>query len=84
MKSLSVHGIDPETGKAIKERAKTEGKSVNRIVKDLIAKSLGSPGLPPDNSVEFADLCGAWTEAEAAEFLERLEEFEAVNEKDWR
>jgi len=37
MKSISVHGVDKETEKAVRERAKAEGRSVNKVVKDLIA-----------------------------------------------
>jgi plasmid stability protein len=84
MKSISVHGIDEETEKKIGERAKSEGKSVNKVVKELIAKALGLGERPPDNRAEFADLCGVWTEEEAAEFAEAVAEFGAVDEKDWR
>jgi len=84
MKSISVHGIDQEMEKAIEERAKNEGKSVNKIVKELIAKALGIGERPPDNRGEFTDLGGVWTEAEAAEFLELIADFETVDAKDWR
>lgn len=84
MKSISIHGIDEETEKAIGERAKSEGKSVNRIVKELIAKALGLGDKPPDNRAMFEDLSGVWTEAEAAEFLEHVADLEVVDEKDWR
>jgi plasmid stability protein len=82
MKSISVHGIDEEMEKAIEERAKREGKSVNKIVKELIAKALGIGDKPPDNRAEFADLCGVWTEAEAAEFLELIADLEVGDAKD--
>lgn len=84
MKSISVHGIDDETEKIIGERAKSEGKSVNRVVKELIAKALGLGERPSDNRAEFADLCGVWTEEEAAEFAECVADLGAVDEKDWR
>jgi plasmid stability protein len=84
MKSISVHGIDEEMEKAIEERAKREGKSVNKIVKELIAKALGIGDKPPDNRVEFADLCGVWTEAEAAEFMKLVADLEVVDAKDWQ
>lgn len=84
MKSISVHGIDEETEKAIEERAKNSGKSVNKIVKELIAKALGLVDKPPDNREEFSDLCGVWTEAEAAEFLELIADLEVTDMKDWR
>ncbi|MGZ5425245.1 MAG: hypothetical protein ACXWH4_11860 [Candidatus Aminicenantales bacterium] len=83
MKSISVHGIDGEMEKAIEERAKNSGKSVNKIVKELIAKALGLDGKPPDNRAEFAELCGVWTDAEAAEFLEQIADLEVTDTKDW-
>jgi ferritin-like protein len=84
MKSLSIHGIDEKTEKAIGERARTEGKSVNKIVKELISKALGLGDKPPDNTADFADLCGVWTEVEAAEFLESISDLGSIDEKDWR
>jgi hypothetical protein len=84
MKSISVHGIDEKMEKIIDERAKKEGKSVNRIVKELIAKALGIGDKPQDHRAEFAELCGVWTEAEAAEFMELIADFETVDAKDWQ
>lgn len=84
MKSISVHGIDEEIEKAIKERAKNEEKSVNKVVKELIAKAFGIGEKPPDNRAEFADLCGVWTEAEASEFMELIADLETVDAKDWQ
>ncbi len=84
MKSISVHGIDEEMEKAIEERAKNERKSVNKIVKELIAKALGLDDQPPDNRAAFADLCGVWTEAEASEFLELIADLEVTDVKDWQ
>ncbi len=84
MKSLSIHGIDRELEKRIEERAKKAGRSVNKVVKEMIAKSLGLGDKPPDNRAVFADLCGVWTEAEAAEFAALVAELETIDAKDWR
>jgi hypothetical protein len=86
MKSISIHGIDTETEKAIRERAKSRATSVNKVVKELIAKSLGlgDPRGCKDKREEFVDLCGVWSGEEAAEFLGRIEDLEAVDAKDWR
>jgi hypothetical protein len=86
MKSISIHGIDGETEKALKQRAKDEAKSVNKIVKELIAKSLGvgSRNSVKDNRAEFADLCGAWTKEEADRFLESIDDLEVIDQGDWR
>jgi len=84
MKSISVHGIDEETEKAIEERARNEKKSVNKVVKELITKALGLDDRPPDNRGAFSDLCGVWTEVEADEFLELIADLEAPDMKDWQ
>ncbi len=86
MKSISVHGIDKETEKALQERAKAEGRSVNKIVKGLIAEALGLGGQVKDRDrrQDFADLCGAWTKDDADGFLEAIADLETVDPKDWR
>ena len=86
MKTISIHGIDEETEKALKVRAKSEARSVNKVVKEIIAKSLGIGPKPPlpDNRAEFADLCGVWTKEEADRFLESLEDLEVIDPGDWR
>lgn len=83
MKSISVHGIDDEIEKKIGERAKAEGKSVNKTVKELIAKALGLGDKPPDNRAMFEDLSGVWTEAQEREFMDSIVDMETTDEKDW-
>jgi plasmid stability protein len=87
MKSISVHGIDKEIELALRERAKTEGKSVNKVVKELIANALGlgdKKKKKKDKREEYADLCGVWTEEEAAQFLESIADMETIDERDWQ
>jgi ferritin-like protein len=83
VKSISVHGIDKEIEQKIGERAKSEGKSVNRIVKELIAKALGLGEKPPDNRAMFEDLSGVWTEAQEREFMDSIADLETTDEEDW-
>jgi ferritin-like protein len=83
MKSISVHGIDGEMVKAVEERAKKEGKSVNKIMKELIAKALGLEDKPPDNRAMFEDLSGVWTEAQEREFMDSIADLETTDEEDW-
>jgi ferritin-like protein len=83
MKSISVHGIDEKMEKKIAERARIEGQSVNRIVKELIARALGMGDKPPDNRAMFEDLSGVWTEEEEREFSDSIADLEKTDEKDW-
>lgn len=84
MKSISIHGIDQKTEKLIKERAKSAGTSVNKIVKELLAKALGLDNKSRDHRQEFLELFGVWTEADEKEFMEALQDFEAINPEDWK
>jgi len=87
MKSISVHGIDEETEKLILERARKRGVSVNKIVKELIAESLGldPSGRDRDNRAAFADLCGVWTQEEADRLLQAMSGLglDSVEESEW-
>jgi len=84
MKSISLHGIDEDMGKKIGERAKIEGKSVNKVVKELISRALGPGTSHPDRKEDFTDLCGVWTQEEAAEFMSSLSDLETADPQDWR
>ena len=84
MKSISIHGIDEDMENKIGERAKTEGKSVNKVVKELIARALGPGTSPPDRKEDFADLCGVWTQEEAVEFMSSLSDLQTADLQDWR
>jgi hypothetical protein len=84
MKSITIHGIDKETEKLIKKRAKSEGTSVNRIVKGLLAKALGIDKDKQDYRDEFLDLFGIWTEEDEKQFFEAIKDLEQIHPEDWQ
>lgn len=84
MKSITIHGIDKETENLLKKRAKSEGTSVNKIVKGLLAKALGIHKDKQDNREEFLDLFGIWTEEEGKGFFEAIKDLEKINPEDWK
>jgi len=84
MKSITIHGVDKETEKLIKERAKSGGTSVNKIVKELLAKALGRDKDKHDHRDEFIDLFGVWTADDEERFLEAVKDMETVHPEDWK
>jgi hypothetical protein len=84
MKSITIHGIDKETEKLIRKRAKSEGTSVNKIVKALLAKALGIDKDKHDNREEFLDLFGIWIEGDEKHFFEAIKDLEQVRPEDWQ
>ncbi len=84
MKSITIHGIDKETEKLIKKRAKSEGTSVNKVVKGLLAKALGIEKNKQDNREEFLDLFSIWTEDDEKIFFEAIKDLEHIPPEDWK
>jgi len=84
MKSITIHGIDAETEGLIKERAKIAGKSVNKVVKELLAKALGLGRYKNDHRDEYHELFGVWTEDDEQQFLSAVKDLERVEPGDWR
>jgi plasmid stability protein len=84
MKSITVHGVSEEAAELLRQRAKNEGRSVNKVMKELIDQSLGLGSGKTDNRAAFMEFCGVWTEEEAKAFLDAVADLEQVDEADWR
>jgi hypothetical protein len=83
-KSITIHGIDKETEKIIKDRAKSSGTSVNKVVKELLARALGLDKDKEDHRDEFVDLFCVWSEDDEKQFSETIKDLEAVSSEDWK
>jgi hypothetical protein len=85
MKSITIHDLDDELDREIREKAKNQGTSLNKTIKRLLKKALGikSP-TEPDHRTEFMDLFGAWSEEDYREFMESTEDFNVVDPGDWK
>jgi hypothetical protein len=84
MKSISIHGLDEETMELLNERAKSAGTSVNRVVKELLSRALGTGKDKSDHREEFLDVFGVWTEEDERQFEESVKDLEAVRAEDWK
>lgn len=85
MKSITIHGLDDELDREIREKAKNQGASLNKTIKRLLKKALGlkSP-TEPDYRSEFTDLFGVWSEEDYREFTESTEDFSVVEPGEWK
>jgi hypothetical protein len=82
MKSITIHGIDPELESKIAEKSEEYGLSRNRTMKKLLQESLQSDRKTSRREM-FSDLFGKWTDAERSAFEERINDFEIIDESDW-
>lgn len=88
MASLSVHNVDPEMARRIRERAREAGKSLSQTVKELLGAALGEPRSTQetfeDRFKRLEEFCGVWTEEEVREFEEAIADCERVEPEDWQ
>ena len=82
MTQITLRGLDPIIEQEIRKIAKKSGKSLNRVVQDMISQSAGSDKKPAAYSLR--KLAGGWTEEDAMEFFESIKSCEQIDEEMWR
>ena len=85
MNQITVRGIAPEVEKRIRREAKVTGKSLNKVMLELIGGSAGPGKLRKKPAgASLAGLAGGWSEKEAREFEESVRVFEEIDEAMWK
>jgi hypothetical protein len=82
MSQITLRGLDPMIEREIRRIAKKSGKSLNRVVQDMIRRSAGSAKKPVAYSLR--KLAGGWTDEDAMEFFESIKSCEQIDEEMWR
>ncbi len=85
MKSITIHGLEDPLDTLIREKARQEGLSLNKTIKQLLAETLGIKS--PDQTIhknEFADLCGVWSKKDIEEFEKNNATLSTVDPEDWK
>ena len=83
MKSMSIHGVDRELARRIREKSAEYGLSVNRTMKKLLGESLGLESDKSKPTQEFDDLCGALSRRAGEELAALLSEMDMVDPEAW-
>ena len=81
MSQITLRGIDNETEKKIRREAKKKGKSLNKIILEMIGQRGGQKKEKeelPANSLR--KLAGGWSRKEADKFLESIKSCEQIDE----
>lgn len=84
-KSITIHDLDAETAKLIEERAKTDGRSLNKTIQSLLEQSLGirRPKEPP-HLAEFSEFLGKWKPSDRSNFEKVTRDLRKVDDEDWQ
>lgn len=77
----TIRDIPPRLDKALRDRARTEGKSINQIAIEAFANLLGFRG-EPQRRRDLSDIAGTWVEDEAC--AKALEEQDRIDPELWR
>lgn len=85
MSTMTIRGLDDLTIKALKEKAKQEGTSVNAALVKLLTEELGLK--KKKRMVVYNDLdhlAGTWSDKEYKEFQKIIRDFETIDETIWK
>ena len=83
MSSFTIHALNKELDLRLTNEARRNKKSKNKLIKEILAKSLGLPveGRLTDDYREF---CGLWALAEREKFNELQKDNSQVDNGDWK
>jgi hypothetical protein len=85
MAQITLRGMDPEMEQAIRKKARKSGKSLNRVILDIICENTSygkSRKISPADSLRT--LAGGWSEKDASEFFESIKSSQQIDEEMWR
>jgi predicted HicB family RNase H-like nuclease len=82
MGSFTIHSVDEELNRRLREEATRRKTSKNRLVKELLERSLGlrTGGNLHDDYREF---CGVWNDEERKAFDGRQRENARIDPEQW-
>jgi len=85
MGTLTIHSLAPDVEQFIRNKARRENKSLNQVLKELLARSTGlsSRGLY-DRRSDFEEFAGVWTKRDQKEFEDAVSDFEEIRQEDWQ
>ena len=87
MKQLTIRGFDKDLARRIRELSRKEGISLNRAALRLMRRGAGlGESIQRQNVVgsTLDDLIGTWTDEEAGEFMDVVDDFGQIDESMWK
>jgi len=84
MTQITLRISDPEMEKALRRKAKESGKSLNKVVLELIGESSGKAGKKKPAGESLRKFAGTMSDKEAAELEKAIRVFEVIDEEMWK
>ena len=83
-KAITVRNLPREVERAVQDKARKEGWSLNRAVAALLAEATGRAAGKASGHHDFDKYAGRWRKAEADAFDASLRDQRKVDPADWR
>ena len=87
MSSITLHNLEDSLYTLLKQKARKEGKSLNRTIQELLTESMGMKRKAEKSGKKkdvYSELCGVMSREELKKMEEAEKEFEVIEEKDWK
>ena len=84
MSTITMHGVDKGLDRGIRELARSERTSINRVAQALLRRALGLDTRGADHRAEFQDVFGKWSKADLAEFEAATAGVSKIDAEDWK
>ncbi len=82
MSSITIHNLDPELDKRLRELAEKEHLSLNKTIQKLLKNQLGL-NEKKRKYADFEDFSGSWTAEDADEFNAAVKDFSKIDKEMW-
>jgi ribosomal protein S24E len=85
MKAITIRGIEPEVAEELKRAAKIKGKSINRLVLDMIKKEFGFEKKKKYSRTynDLDDLFGKWSQEEFQKISSKIDQERQIDPELW-
>lgn len=84
MGQITIRGLDHKIERQIRQLARKEEKSLNKVILDLIYTQTGHRvHKPKPKAHTLKKLAGSWTQKQADEVLAAVKIFEQIDENMW-
>jgi hypothetical protein len=81
---MTMHGIDPDLDRRLREEAAAKGLSLNQTLKKLLSASVGLDGAATDHRKDYMEFFGVWTEEDATVFKTATSDLDQIDPEDWK
>jgi len=84
MSQITIRGLDPAVERKIRQIARNKGKSINRVILDMVYQSVGLTKQGRKSAAySLKQLSGGWSEEDATEFEVSIKSCEQIDEEMW-